>query len=129
MAEKSKNPSTGHRGGARPGAGRKKGPGREKSLRLTLREKALADGISPLEVMTSAMRHFWFDAHFDGDKKRAVPDAAKLKEAAAYAQMAAPFIHPRLASHEVGGKGGGGIPLDVRGTVNVILPDNGRRNG
>jgi hypothetical protein len=73
------------RGGARPGAGRKRGGSnvaakrREEALR-----KAEAAGLTPLDVMLQAMR----DAFAKGG-----PVAAH-----AYAKDAAPFVHPRLAA-------------------------------
>lgn len=73
------------RGGARSGAGRKKSSSASKTkIRLAAATQGLADGVSPLDVMLSAMRV----AH----------DAGELAKAANYASLAAPYVHPRLAS-------------------------------
>lgn len=71
------------RGGSRPGAGRKKGVS---SLREKAEKTARRLGKEPLEVMLKAMN--WHYARKDYDK------------AAAHAQAAAPYCHPRLASVE-----------------------------
>lgn len=73
------------RGGKRPGAGRKKGSVTKATVyRQEMLAKAAAEGISPLEVMMSAMREAW-EA---GDKDKAVQVAEK----------AAPYIHAKLAA-------------------------------
>lgn len=73
------------RGGARPGAGRKKGSVTKATVyRQEMLAKAAAEGISPLEVMMTAMREAW-EA---GDKEKAVQVAEK----------AAPYIHAKLAA-------------------------------
>lgn len=62
-------------------------------------EQAIADGITPLEVMLCAMR-----AKFEeGD----------LVAAAALAKDAAPYLHPRLAAIEQSGPYGGVIATEV----------------
>lgn len=68
-------------GGARPGAGRKKGSATTKTRAIA--DRAVADGITPLEVMLAAMRH-----HFS---------ESRLDAAAAIAKDAAPYMHPKLA--------------------------------
>lgn len=73
------------RGGARKGAGRKVGSSTKKTREIA--EKALAEGISPLEVMLEAMRSF----HGIGD----------MEKAASIAKDAAPYMHPRLSSVEM----------------------------
>lgn len=76
------------RGGKRPGAGRKKGSvSKETMLRKQIAEQALASGISPLDVLLTAMRFAW--------------DKGDHKDAASYAKEAAPYVHPRLASSNV----------------------------
>jgi hypothetical protein len=77
-------------GGARPGAGRKPG-GRNKKTR-EIADRAAAEGITPLEVMLEAMRFHYFHDELD--------------EAAAIAKDAAPYMHPRLATVNVGNKPG-----------------------
>jgi hypothetical protein len=73
------------RGGARPGAGRKKGSvTKATELRQEMLARAAAEGISPLEVMMQAMREAW-----------AANDHEKAVE---YAVSAAPYVHPRLSA-------------------------------
>lgn len=69
-------------GGKRPGAGRKPGSATKRTREIA--EKASTEGITPLEVMIKAMR----TADAEGN----------AREAAFYANMAAPYVHPRLAS-------------------------------
>jgi hypothetical protein len=83
------------RGGARPNAGRK--PGGQNRKTRAIADKAATEGITPLEVMLEAMR-----AHHA---------ANRLDEAAAIAKDAAPYMHPRLAAIEHGGKDGGPVQL------------------
>jgi hypothetical protein len=84
-------------GGARKGAGRKAGALSTRTRAIA--EQAMADGITPLEVMLHAMR-----AKFEeGD----------LVVAAALAKDAAPYVHPRLAAMEQSGVGGGAIATTV----------------
>lgn len=77
-------------GGARSGAGRKPGtPGKTGPKPITQARKAIAEqiiggDITPLEVMIDAMR----SAHAAGE----------MGEAAKYANMAAPYVHPRLST-------------------------------
>ena len=85
--------STNIKGGARPGAGRKKGTPNKRTAELT---KAVeASGLTPLEYMLSVMR----------DEKADMPlrmDAGKA---------AAPYVHPKLASLE--------HKVDASVTVNI----------
>lgn len=84
-------------GGKREGAGRKPGTANVKTREIA--NKALEQGITPLEVMLNAMR----DAY----------NKAEYKDAAAYAKDAAPYVHPRLAAVEHAGPGGGPIQHSV----------------
>lgn len=78
------------RGGKRPGAGRKKGQVTKATVfRQEMLARAAADGISPLEVIMTAMRNAW-----------AANDHEKAVE---YAVSAAPYVHPRLAAVEHSG--------------------------
>ena len=70
------------RGGKRQGAGRKKGATAFKTREIA--ERAMAEGITPLEVMLGAMRTAWEN----GDREKA----------ANHAKDAAPYMHPRLAA-------------------------------
>jgi hypothetical protein len=73
------------RGGKREGAGKPKGATAKRTQEAV--EKALAIGITPLEVMLMAMK----DAL----------DKGELKEASNFAKDAAPYCHAKLASTEV----------------------------
>lgn len=76
------------RGGARVGAGRKKGSVTKATVyRQEMLARATADGISPLEVMITAMRSAWAEN--------------KIDEALQAAVHAAPYVHPRLAASQV----------------------------
>jgi hypothetical protein len=109
------------RGGNRSGAGRKKG-----SLNLKTRviaERAAAEGVTPLEVMLRTMRSAWARASSNGE---AVTNFKEALIAAAMAEKAAPYVHPRLAAqkHEV--KGDGKPSFNPTPQVIIYLPDNGR---
>ena len=84
-------------GGARKGAGRK--PGSLTTKTRAIAEQAVAEGITPLEVMLRAMR-----AKFD---------AGELVAAASLAKDAAPYVHPRLAAVEQSGPDGGAMTTEV----------------
>ncbi len=78
------------RGGKRAGSGRPKGAKSEKTRqREAIRDKAVAEGVTPLEVMLLAMR-----AHYA---------KGRLDKAADKARDAAPYIHPKLANIAHGG--------------------------
>lgn len=79
------------RGGARPGAGRKKGQlNKLTEERVRHIARAAADGITPLEVLLRSMRSAW--------------DEQRTQDAVAYAIAAAPYVHPRLAAVEHSGE-------------------------
>lgn len=86
-------------GGKRPGAGRKPGSTTQKTREIA--DKAISDGMSPLEVMLTAMR------------KHA--EAEMWDEAASIAKDAAPYIHPRLAAVEHKGPDDGPIQIILNG--------------
>ena len=90
-------------GGPRPGSGRKLGSSTAKTRAIA--DAAIANGITPLEVMLNAMRKL------DGEGQHL--------SACSIAKDAAPYIHPRLASVEHGGPDGG--PIQV--TVAKFTPD------
>ncbi len=88
-------------GGARPGAGRRKGGVNAKTLIARKQaEKALNETVTPLSVMLEAM----IAAHAAGD----------LALAHNFAKDAAPYVHPRLTAvtAEHSGKGGGPIEFE-----------------
>jgi hypothetical protein len=109
------------KGGARKGAGRKKGAASLKSREIA--DKAAAEGITPLEVMLKAMRHL--DALADEQQDR--NEKSKLLIAAAdIAKDAAPFIHPRLAQVAHTDKDGNGLFKDI---ADVLREVSGRTAG
>lgn len=63
--------------------------------------KAIAAGITPLEVMLDNMRYHHNEALAAQDKSDIV---AHRKEAGEAAKDAAPYVHPKLASIEMAGK-------------------------
>lgn len=75
----------GVRGGARPGAGRRKGSvsGRTRK-RVEIAARALNEGKTPLEIMLEGMR----EAYKAGGPLAAMP----------FAKEAAPYVHPKLSS-------------------------------
>ena len=110
------------RGGKRAGAGRKRGSLGQKTR--VIAERASAEGITPLEVILRTMRSAWARASTNGETVTSFQDALI---AAAMAEKAAPYVHPRLAAekHEIGGAEG--KPLSIPAPQVIIhLPDNGR---
>ncbi len=84
------------RGGKRPNAGRKPGTVSEATKRRKeVAAAALAEGISPLDVMLTTMRSLW-DQAVDADGK--VVNIGKAMQANMVAKDAASFIHPKLSS-------------------------------
>lgn len=79
------------RGGARSGAGRKRGVPNKASV--ARQKKVAATGITPLDYMLSVMR----DEKSEPGRR---DDMAKAS---------APYVHPRLATTQVTGKNGGPI--------------------
>lgn len=83
------------RGGARAGAGRKSGtPNKANAARQA---EIAAAGVTPLDYMLEVLRNPYAD-----EKRR---DWA--------AKEAAPYVHPKLASVEHGGPGGGPIQVTI----------------
>ena len=82
------------RGGNRPGAGRPKGVPNKANAE---RQAAIAaSGLTPLDYMLAVLR----DENADDQRRM---EAAK---------SAAPYVHPRLASMEHGGKDGSPIQIE-----------------
>lgn len=98
MAATEKNQAKSKRGGARVGAGRKIGSCTTKTREIA--EKAMAEGITPLEYMLQVLR----DESQDQDKRM---DAAKA---------AAPYVHPKLSAAELSGPDGSAIPVGLNVT-------------
>lgn len=88
----------GIKGGKRPGAGRKKGS-RNKATekRREIAERALSEGITPLEYMLNIMRK---ETPEGADAATNLQYDALRFEAA---KSAAPYVHPRLAAVEHSG--------------------------
>ncbi|HLH04962.1 MAG TPA: hypothetical protein VKX25_19495 [Bryobacteraceae bacterium] len=101
------------RGGARLGAGRKKGVPSQKTIEL---QNAVAEsGITPLDTMLEAMRRHYIEGRLDA--------------AAAIAKDAAPYVHPKLAAVEMSGPGGTALIPQPAPVINVqfLSPDGERR--
>ncbi len=94
------------RGGQRLGAGRPAGAANKKTREIA--NRAAEQGVTPLEVMIEAMR----DAYAQGGAAAAFM----------YAKDAAPYMHAKLASTEMTGKGGGAL-MPVQPTGVLIVPD------
>jgi len=97
------------KGGKRAGSGRKPGSANVKSREIA--DKAIAEGVSPLEVMLKAMRSFVEAAEKMGTGQLKVVDGevitqlGLMTEASKIAKDAAPYIHPRLAAIDHTSKG------------------------
>lgn len=85
-------------GGKRKGAGRKPGSVTKKTRETA--EKALQDGITPLEVMLEAMN--------------SARNAGDLQKAASFARDAAPYMHAKLSNVQAAITGADGGPLVTR---------------
>ena len=92
--------SSNSKGGARLGAGRKKGEPNRRTIET--QAKAQEGGIMPLDYMLSVMRN-----EFEEPKARL-----------AAAQASAPYVHARLSNVEVSGADGG--PIDHSLTVKFV---------
>lgn len=79
------------RGGNRPGAGRKRGTPNKASIER--QKKVAATGITPLDYMLKVMR----DPNAGAGRRDEM------------AKAAAPYVHPKLASMQHTGRGGGPI--------------------
>jgi hypothetical protein len=97
------------RGGRRSGAGRKPGSATKKTREIA--EKAMEQGITPLEFMLNIMRA---EAP-ETEDPRLMLDAMAMRFEAAKA--AAPYMHPRLAAVEHSGPNGG--PIEGKTTLDV----------
>lgn len=93
------------RGGPRTGAGRKPGAVTKKTREIA--EKAIEQGITPLDVMLGTMRELWQKAEQGSVEVNGEGSTAKIMTpldfrllAAEVAQKAAPFVHPKLSNVE-----------------------------
>lgn len=107
MAEniQTKSKKSNGRGGARPNAGRKAGSATKKTREIA--DKAMTEGISPLEYMLQVMRD---DSHSEDERVQMARTAMRFEAAKA----AAPYIHPRLQAIEHTGPGGDAIEVVQR---------------
>jgi hypothetical protein len=87
------------RGGKRAGAGRR--PGSVTTKTREIADRAIQDGVTPLEVMLKAMREHY--------------SAERWDQAAAVAKDAAPYMHPKLAAIEHTGADGGPLMVNISG--------------
>lgn len=97
------------RGGARAGAGRKKGSTTQRTREIA--DKAASDGgVLPLDVLIAVMRFHFGEATTEitkgeeGNRPLLVESFECAREAA---KDAAPYMHPRLQAIEHTGKDGG----------------------
>ena len=102
-------------GGARPGAGRKKGSPNKASI---ARQRAIAkSGLTPLQFMLRLMRDEGDEAASIGEK---IAFHALRFEAA---KAAAPYVHPKLSSTEISGPGGAPLAPPVINFYRESRPD------
>jgi hypothetical protein len=87
-----------------PGSGRKRGSRNKRTLEIV--RNVAATGKTPLEVMLEAMRSYY--------------EAGDIDKAVAFAKDAAPYVHPRMAAVEVGGKPGA-PPIETKDVSIVEL--------
>jgi hypothetical protein len=85
------------RGGTRPGAGRPKGVSAVARLDAAARKAVMESGTTPLNYLLAVMR----------DDKQ--PGDLRLEAAKA----AAPYVHAKRSSVEVGGPGGGDLVVEL----------------
>lgn len=139
------------RGGKRDGAGRPTGAVTKRTREAA--ERALATGMTPLDVMLDNMRHFQqvaidAEATLEGltadEFSEAVPAGAspedqfkfllaQVKKTAGFRQMAqdaardaAPYVHPKLASVEHKGDPNNPVAHVHRVELVPLTPDEGR---
>ena len=106
------------RGGARPGAGKPRGPNRSSRERL---ERISKTGVTPLDVLIEGMRKH-YDAAQEALKVDDKETAAKcFREAKDFAKEAAPYLHPRLQAVQHTGKDGGAVLVKITGSDSGLL--------
>ena len=130
------------KGGVRPGAGRKKGSLTKRTRAIA--EAAVAQGITPLEVMMSTMMALYkeagncsldhhdhgdnFKGHDDGHDTMIMENRIKLLNmAATIARHAAPYVHPRLSAIEHTGKDGAPLQSGVLVVPNPLSIEDWER--
>jgi hypothetical protein len=111
------------RGGARPGAGRKKNAVRMRTQEIKNRIISKASkGTTPLEVMLRIMAGFWAmalkaDNSLDPDERKGAPTLMLLAVKAA--KHAAPYVHPRMTAVKVSGDQNSHVP--VAPVINLMV--------
>lgn len=100
---------TTQRGGARAGAGRKKGSATKRTREIADKHLDTPGAVSPLEVLLAIMT--------DAAKRDKAGVMADKDLAMESAKAAAPYVHPKLAAIEHSGKDGGPFAI-------VISPDD-----
>lgn len=109
-------------GGARPGAGRRKSESISRTQELVA--KAVAAGITPLEVLTEglnfyhnlaqeAVRQFEEETNAKLKKKKFLVVREMKNYTKEYAKDAAPYIHPKLQAVTQSGPNGGPIQIGL----------------
>lgn len=91
------------RGGSRPGAGRKQGATTKRTREIA--DRAVAEGISPLEYMLARMR----DPEVSDDDRMEM------------AKAAAPYVHPKLSSIEANLNGD--LKLSTPKVIEFVSPE------
>lgn len=108
------------KGGARQGAGRKKGTVSQKTReKKELAARIASEGITPLEVMGEALRYFHRNAMGGEDV-----DQKELLMAVAIAEKMAPYVHPKLSAVQVGDKDKGDGQRTTWGLEDDLPPDS-----
>lgn len=92
------------RGGARKGAGRKPGSATKRTREIA--DRAVEEGITPLEFMLKIMRTEASDSIEDERVRQSI-----MEMRFEAAKAAAPYVHPRLAAIEHSGPNGGPIAV------------------
>ena len=106
------------RGGARPGAGRPKGARNRVHQKDLVR--AARTGKLPHMILLEAARTGFIKC---GKVKHELNGGQVLD----CLKAASPYFAPRFVSHEVGGKGGGALEVNLFARVVAYVPDNARR--
>lgn len=119
MAEinQTKSNNSNGRGGRRSGAGRKPGALTKKTREIA--DRAMAEGITPLEFMLNIMRA---DPPETDDARVNLEAMAMRFEAA---KAAAPYVHPKLAAVELSG----GVEVELSIAEQIKQAHEARKRG
>lgn len=105
------------RGGKRQGAGRKAGSANTKTRDIA--DKAVEEGITPLEYMLQIMRDESLPEN--ADPAQVIAMKAMRFEAA---KAAAPYIHPKLSSVDAKVTGADGGPVEMNWSIEFVKPSD-----